>query len=92
MRISRFYDDPALRAALEEAERSDHERISRLTKQQRAVLGLICDGLLNKQAAHALGLPPRTIENHRLEIMGRTECRTVAELVRLYMRTAGHGE
>jgi FixJ family two-component response regulator len=92
MRLSRLYDEPALRAALEEAERSDRERINRLTRQQRAVLALVVDGMLSKQAAAALGLSQRTIENYRLEIMSRTECRTVPQLVRLYMRTSGHME
>jgi FixJ family two-component response regulator len=52
-------------------------------------MALICDGLLNKQAAGALGLSQRTIENHRLEIMSRLECKTIPELVRLHMRTSG---
>lgn len=88
MKLSQLYDEPTLRAALEEAERSDLERIGRLTRKQTEVLQLICDGKLSKQAAATLGLSQRTIENHRLEIMARTECRTVAQLVRLYMRTA----
>jgi FixJ family two-component response regulator len=89
MRLSFLYDDPDLKAALAKAEQSDIERLSRLTRQQRVVLGLICDGQMTKQAAHTLGLSHRTVDNHRAEIMDRTECQSLAELMRLYFRAGG---
>lgn len=86
MRIANLYDDPETKALLFKVENDDEQKISSLTNAQRAVLPLICDGLLNKQAANALGISQRTIENHRTEIMRKTGCKTFAQLVRLYAR------
>lgn len=86
MRLSCLYDDPRLKLMLEAAERSDDERLSRLSRKQREVLPIICDGHSNKVAAHELGMSPRTLEQHRKAIMVKTGCETFAELVRLYVR------
>ena len=86
MKLSALYDDPAVKAVLEEAHQADEARLARLTPTQRAILPLICDGQPNKVAAHELGMSPRTLENHRAQIMERTGCKTFAELVRLYAR------
>lgn len=84
MKLSVLFDDPETKNAVTKAEQDAVARINTLTAQQKAVLPLICDGLLNKQAAHALEISQRTIENHRSEIMKRTGCSTVAQLIRLY--------
>lgn len=84
MRVAHLFDDIELKQAVDKAEKEAEIRISSLTNQQRAVLPLLCDGLLNKQAANALGISQRTIENHRIEIMRRTNCKTFAELIRLH--------
>ena len=86
MRLSLLYDDPMVKAVLEEAERKDQERLAQLTPTQRAILPLICDGQPNKIAAHEIGISQRTLENHRARIMERTSCKTFAELVRLHAR------
>ncbi len=86
MKLSYLYDDPMVKAVLEEAERKDQERLAQLTPTQRAILPLICDGQPNKIAAHELGISQRTLENHRAQIMERTACKTFAELVRLHAR------
>lgn len=86
MRLSALYDDPELKAQLEAAERSDDERLGRLTPKEREVLPIIVDGHSIKIAAHQLGLSPRTLEQHRKTILVKTGCNTFAELVRLYAR------
>jgi FixJ family two-component response regulator len=86
MRLSCLYDDPKLKLMLEAAEQSDDERLSRLSRKQRDVLPIICDGKSNKIAAHELGISQRTLEQHRKAIMVKTGCVTFAELVRLYAR------
>lgn len=83
MRISTLFDDPTARSAIEAAELDALNRINSLTPAQRAILPLICDGMQNKVAAHAIGISPRTLENHRAMIMAKTGCKTLAELVRL---------
>ena len=85
MRVEHLFENPSTKAAIIKDVKDAEERLSNLTASQRAILPMICDGLLNKQAAHALGLSTRTIENHRQEIMRRTECRTFAQLVKLYV-------
>lgn len=86
MRLSTLYDDPMVKNVLEEAEQADQSRLANLTPTQRAILPLLCDGMQNKIAAHAMGISQRTLENHRAMIMARTGCKTFAELIRLYTR------
>ena len=83
MRVSALFDNPTVRKTIADEEAKAVERINRLTNTQKKVLVLIIDGLLNKNVAHSLGLSQRTIENHRKELMSRTQCKTFAELVRL---------
>lgn len=84
MKVANLFDDTDVKITIEKAEKRAAERIANLTNSQRAILPLLCDGLLNKQAASALGISQRTIENQRAEIMRRTECKTFSQLVRLY--------
>jgi two-component system CheB/CheR fusion protein len=85
MQVSHLFDDTDVKVAVQKAEKRAAERLAALTNAQRAILPLLCDGLLNKQAANALKISQRTIENQRAEIMRRTECKTFADLVRLHM-------
>jgi FixJ family two-component response regulator len=85
MRLSDLFDDPEVRAAVSRAEQDARERYNRLTPQQKVILPLLTDGLLNKEVAHELGISQRTVENHRAGIMERTECKSVSELTRLLM-------
>lgn len=87
MKLSELYDDPHIKTLLQKSEKEDEQKIANLTKMQRAVLLLICDGLANKNAAHELGISQRTLEDHRKAIMEKTGCKTFAELVRLVART-----
>lgn len=41
----------------------------KMTKRQREVCVLLIMGYSNKEAAHALNISPRTIEDHRREVM-----------------------
>lgn len=36
----------------------------RLTQRQTVVLGLVCQGLMNKQIAHRLGVSIKNVESH----------------------------
>ena len=54
-------------------------RLARLTEQQSRVLGLLAEGLLNKQIADRLGIQERTVKSHvtaifeKLEVRNRTQ-------------------
>lgn len=83
MRLSDLFDDLQTKALVMQAEADAKERLGRLTQAQRVIVPLMTDGLLSKQIAHSIGISKRTVENHRAEIMRRTECRTIPELIRL---------
>ena len=53
-----------------------------LTNREREVLHLIADGNTSAQAATHLGISPRTVEMHRLNLMRKLGLRSQAELAR----------
>ena len=56
-------------------------RFSRLTPREREVLSLVVSGLLNKQAAAALGISEITLQIHRAKVMQKMEAPSLADLV-----------
>jgi two-component system CheB/CheR fusion protein len=60
-------------------------RLATLTDRQREVMAMVLDGQPSKNIAADLQLSQRTVEHHRAEIMHRTGCRSLPELVRLVM-------
>lgn len=57
--------------------------LSLLTARERAVFDQIVLGQSNKVTAKALGISPRTVENHRAEVMRKLGTRSLSDLVRL---------
>ncbi len=68
--------DPALHPEIVERHRG-------LSPRERQVMGMIVDGMLNKQIAQALGLSMKTIEKHRGNVMRKMQADSLAELVRM---------
>jgi FixJ family two-component response regulator len=62
------------------------DRYATLTPREREVLPLVVSGLLNKQAAQALGISEVTLQIHRSRVMHKMKARSVAELVRMAER------
>jgi FixJ family two-component response regulator len=62
-------------------------RLARLTPRERQVLGLLANGMLNKQIAAELGASEKTIKVHRGRVMEKMQVRTATALVRLLSRT-----
>lgn len=62
------------------------DRYASLTPRERDVLPLVVSGLLNKQAAAALGISEVTLQIHRSRIMQKMKARSIAELVRMTER------
>ena len=56
----------------------------RLSEREREVLGLVTEGLTNKEIARALSLSPRTVETHRANLSAKLEVATLAQLIRVY--------
>lgn len=56
-----------------------------LTRREREVLVQFTAGASNKEAGRTLGISPRTIEDHRANIMKKLGARNAADLVRIVM-------
>ncbi|MGH6677641.1 MAG: response regulator transcription factor [Bradyrhizobium sp.] len=56
-----------------------------LTRREREVLAQFTGGASNKEAGRTLGISPRTIEDHRANIMKKLGARNAADLVRIVM-------
>ena len=65
---------------------NDEQLIEALQKaiREREVLGLIVEGLTNKEIGRALALSPRTVETHRANLFSKLETQSLAQLIRSY--------
>ncbi len=59
------------------------ERLARLSRRERDVLGPVVEGLTSKQIAARLCVSFKTVEAHRAKIMKKMEAVSVAQLVRM---------
>jgi len=75
------------RAAAVERERMNAALLARLTTREQQVLERIVAGRLNKQIAADLGISIKTVEAHRANIMDKLEANTVADLMRVALRS-----
>jgi DNA-binding NarL/FixJ family response regulator len=58
----------------------------RLTTREREVVSLVADGKTYKEIAQILGLSSKTVDCHSQKIKRKTQCHSVALLVRLAIR------
>lgn len=65
------------------------QRISRLSQREREVLDRLAEGCSNKAIARDLEISPRTVEIHRMKMMGKLGARHAAEAVRLRIEATG---
>ena len=68
----------------QQADRASRERYAQLSGREREVLGLIVEGLTNKEIGRALGLSPRTVETHRANLFDKLAADSLAQLIRRY--------
>ncbi|NVM20384.1 MAG: response regulator transcription factor [Desulfobacterales bacterium] len=57
-------------------------RYEALTSREQQVMRLLAEGLSTKKIAQKLFISPKTVENHRANIMGKLEVHSTIELVR----------
>lgn len=58
-------------------------RIAKLSDRERQVLDLLASGLSNKAIARDLGISPRTVEIHRMKMMGKLGASSSADAIRI---------
>ena len=75
-----------------QASRQARERYAQLSEREREVLGLIMEGLTNKDIGRALGLSPRTVETHRANLFAKLQVDSLAHLIRHYAALAAQGD
>ena len=68
-----------------EAENSPDED-SPLTPREREVVQLLAEGKSSKEVASVLGISVKTAETHRINLMRKLDCHSVAEVVRYAVR------
>ncbi len=68
---------------------SDSQKIKekiKLTKREKEILNLICDGMTNNEIAEKLFISNRTVDNHRANLLSKTETKNTAALVAFAFR------
>lgn len=81
MYVSPQLSEYVIQGYLGKARSDDH-----LSDREREVLELVAEGFTSKQIAERLGLRPKTVENHRANIMQKLGIHTTAGLVRYALR------
>ena len=80
-------NEAMLKDAAESSQRSHideiQNKIGKLTPRETQVFHRVAEGDANKVIAIALGISERTVEIHRSQVMLKTECKNLAELVKL---------
>ena len=64
-------------------------RLSELTERERAVMGLVVEGVPNKLIADQLDISVRTVEVHRARVFDKMQVKSAVELANL-LRANGH--
>ncbi len=75
-----------------QADRAARERFAHLSEREREVLGLIVEGLTNKEIGRALSLSPRTVETHRANLFAKLQAPSLAQLIRHYAALVDAGD
>jgi FixJ family two-component response regulator len=73
---------------LNRTDQAARARYAQLSEREREVLGLIVEGLTNKEIGRALTLSPRTVETHRANLFAKLEATSLAQLIRHYAALA----
>ncbi len=63
-------------------------RHRRLSKREHEILEVFVSGATAKETARALGISPRTVEDHRMSIMRKLRAKNSADLMRIVMTAA----
>jgi FixJ family two-component response regulator len=67
-----------------------HQSLARLTQRERQVLEGILSGDSSKAIARELDISPRTVEIHRMKMLGKLGARNAVEAVKLMVEAASY--
>lgn len=67
---------------IEQERKEIAERMSKLTRREREVLGLMADGMKNQMIAKHLGISRKTLDIHRTKVVDKMKARTWADIAR----------
>jgi two-component system response regulator FixJ len=68
------------------------QRYAALSEREIEVLGLIIEGLTNKEIGRAIALSPRTVETHRANLFEKLATPSLAQLIRRYAALVEAGD
>ncbi|ARU03729.1 DNA-binding response regulator [Comamonas serinivorans] len=71
------------RFAEHKGRQSLRDKVAALTERERAVMGHVLEGMLNKQIAEQLDISVRTVEVHRARVFAKMDVKSAVELARL---------
>jgi len=74
------------------ADQAARQRYAGLTEREREVLGLIIEGLTNKEIGRAMAVSPRTVETHRANLFEKLAAPSLAHLIRHYAALVEEGD
>jgi len=78
--VKRLVESPAREKKITDA------RYETLTPREQQVMRLIAEGISTKEIAEKLFISPKTVENHRTNIMNKLDIHSAMELVRYAVR------
>ncbi|NOX72058.1 MAG: PAS and helix-turn-helix domain-containing protein [Alphaproteobacteria bacterium] len=74
-------DDPLAHSVWSWADLSENRPLIRLSRRERQVAMLLCEGKTSKEIARDLDISPRTVESHRANMIGKLGARNSTDLV-----------
>jgi FixJ family two-component response regulator len=80
----RSAENAGRRAAAPVAPTPSRDALSRLSRRERQVLGLMAEGMTNKIIARSLKISPRTVEIHRANMLEKLKSKSSADAIRLF--------
>jgi two-component system response regulator FixJ len=76
-------ETPTAFGRMKRREASALNRIDRLTKREKEVLAAVAGGLSNRLIAERLAISPRTVENHRANMLNKIGATHTSEAIRV---------
>jgi DNA-binding NarL/FixJ family response regulator len=61
--------------------REQETRSANLSRREKEILQKICEGLSNQEIAESLFISKRTVDNHRANLLGKTNSKNTASLI-----------